>query len=66
MSYALAVVGWLLDHWQGIMDVLGAIHAFALAVCNFTTTPDPSSPYRKWYKRVEVVGGIVTPEAKQP
>lgn len=56
---------WAMDHWDGIMAFLTALHALAVAFINLTRTPDCDDPMRRPYRAVEMFAGILTDKAKQ-
>jgi hypothetical protein len=59
------MIEWVVTNWAGILAVLAALHALALAVVNLTPTPNDNALLAKAYKVVEMFAGLVSPKAKQ-
>ncbi|EMF8795596.1 hypothetical protein V4U36_000667 [Pseudomonas aeruginosa] len=54
----------VLENWDGILAVIVAAHALALAIVNLTPTPRDDEIVGKVYKVVEALAGVVTRKAK--
>jgi hypothetical protein len=59
------MIEWIVTNWAGILAVLAAAHALALAVVNLTPTPKDNELVSKAYRVVEMFAGIFTAKAKQ-
>lgn len=54
----------ILDNWDGILAVIVAAHALALAIVNLTPTPKDDEIVGKVYKVIEALAGVLTRKAK--
>jgi hypothetical protein len=59
------VIAYLTGNLEGLMVVLFAVHALALAVVNLTPTPKDDAIVAKLYSVLEVVAGLVSKRAKE-
>lgn len=59
------MIEFLTSNVEGILAVLVALHALALAIVNLTPTPKDDEVVAKVYSVIEVIAGIVSPKAKQ-
>lgn len=58
------MVETILENWDGIVAVIVAAHALALAIVNLTPTPKDDEIVGKVYKVVEAMAGVLTRKAK--
>lgn len=58
------MLNWLLENWDGVLGVIAAAHALALAIVNLTPTPKDDEIVGKVYKVIEALAGVVTRKAK--
>lgn len=54
----------VLENWDGILAVIVAAHALALAIVNLTPTPKDDEIVGKVYRVIEVLAGVLTRKAK--
>ncbi|WP_311056504.1 hypothetical protein [Pseudomonas aeruginosa] len=54
----------ILENWDGILAVIVAAHALALAIVNLTPTPKDDEIVGKVYKVIEALAGVLTRKAK--
>jgi hypothetical protein len=58
-----------MDHFitniQGLLVILLATHAVAIAIVNLTPTPKDDETVAKVYKLIEILAGIITKLAKK-
>jgi hypothetical protein len=58
------IVEFINSNWSGVLAVLAAVHALAIAIVNLTPTPADDAVVAKVYRVIEVLAGIITPNAK--
>lgn len=58
------MLNWLIENWDGVLGVIVAAHALALAIVNLTPTPKDDEFVGKVYRVVEGLAGVVTRNAK--
>ena len=58
------MLNWLIENWDGVLAVITASHALALAVVNLTHTPKDDEIVGKVYRVIEALAGVVTRKAK--
>lgn len=58
------IVEYVLQYQEELLAVLGAAHAFALAIVNLTPTPKDNETLAKIYGWIEVFAGLVTKKSK--
>ena len=59
------VFTYLTGNLEGLLVVLFALHALALAIVNLTPTPKDDAVVAKLYSVLEVVAGLVSKRAKE-
>lgn len=59
-----SIIAWIVANVDGILAVLFAIHAAAVAVVNLTPTPADDAVVAKVYRFIEFLAGIVSVKAK--
>lgn len=57
-------MSWIIDHWDSLLSILAAFHAFALTIVNVTDTPKDDEILAKIYRYVELFAGLFTDKAK--
>ncbi len=58
------MVTWITENLSGIVGVLVAVHAAAVAIVNLTPTPKDDAVVAKVYKYIEWLAGVVSKKAK--
>lgn len=66
MDFSILVSGldFLRSNTDGILSVIAAVHALALAIVNLTPSPKDNEEVEKWYRYVEYAAGLIHPRAK--
>ncbi|MHA5540351.1 hypothetical protein ACVSNP_23530 [Pseudomonas aeruginosa] len=57
-------MNWIIENWDGVLGVIVASHALALAIVNLTPTPKDDEIVGKVYKVIEALAGVLTRKAK--
>lgn len=55
----------IINHAEGLIQVLFAVHIIALFFVNLTPTPKDNEAVYKYYRLVEMLAGIVSRLAKR-
>ncbi|MEF2052989.1 hypothetical protein [Pseudomonas aeruginosa] len=57
-------MNWIIENWDGVLGVIVAAHALALAIVNLTPTPKDDEIVGKVYKAIEALAGVLSRNAK--
>ncbi len=64
-EYLVFAYNLLYANQDGVIAVLAAFHALAIAIVNLTPTPRDNEALSFWYSKIEWIAGIWTTRAKQ-
>ena len=59
------MIDFVVSNWEGVMAVLLAVHALAIAVVNLTPTPKDDEVVARIYRVIEILAGLVSQKAKE-
>lgn len=61
----MLLIRYLIDNHRELLEIAIAIHAAAALVVNLTPTPRDNEVVHRCYRVLEILAGIVTPQAKR-